>query len=96
VLAARHGVPFYVAIPASTFDPATARGEDIPIEQRDPDEVQRCAGTRIAAAGVPAFNPAFDVTPAGLITAFVTERGVLRPPYGESLRALLDSPGPEC
>jgi methylthioribose-1-phosphate isomerase len=76
VLADRHGVPFYVAAPVSTIDPATADGASIPIEERDPSEV--------VAAGE-AFNPAFDVTPAELVTAIVTEAGVLEPPYPDSI-----------
>jgi methylthioribose-1-phosphate isomerase len=76
VLAARHGVPFYVAAPVSTIDPRTPSGEQIPIEERDPAEVTRDAD---------AFNPAFDVTPAGLVTAVFTEAGVLQPPYEKSI-----------
>jgi methylthioribose-1-phosphate isomerase len=76
VLAQRHGVPFYVAAPLSTIDPSTASGADIPIEERDPSEV---------VAGLPAVNPAFDVTPAELVTAIFTEAGVLEPPYEESI-----------
>lgn len=85
VLADRHDVPFYVAAPASTFDPATPDGAGIVIEQRDADEVLGFGGARTAPGGVDAWNPAFDVTPAELITAFITERGVLRPPFGASL-----------
>jgi methylthioribose-1-phosphate isomerase len=80
--AAAHGVPFYVAAPLSTVDPATPTGAQIPIEERSPDEVTSFAGTRIAPAGVGARNPSFDVTPAALITAIITERGVVRAPYG--------------
>ena len=76
VLAARHEVPFYVAAPVSTLDPATPDGAAIPIEERDPSEL---------AGGVPAVNFAFDVTPAELVTAIVTEAGVLEPPYEESI-----------
>jgi methylthioribose-1-phosphate isomerase len=76
VLADRHGVPFYVAAPMSTIDSATADGSAIPIEERDPAE--------LLAEG-DAFNPAFDVTPAELVTAIVTEAGVLEPPYRESI-----------
>jgi methylthioribose-1-phosphate isomerase len=76
VLAARHGVPFYVAAPLSTIDPATPDGGAIPIEERDPSEV---------LADGDAFNPAFDVTPAELVTAILTEAGVLEPPYAESI-----------
>jgi methylthioribose-1-phosphate isomerase len=76
VLAARHGVPFYVAAPVSTLDPGTPRGDGIPIEERDPAEI----GSELEA-----FNPAFDVTPAELVTAVFTEAGVLEPPYTESI-----------
>ncbi len=76
VLAARHGIPFYVVAPTSTVDLDTPTGAEIPIEERDPAEV---------TARFPARNPAFDVTPATLITAIVTEEGVRRPPYAESL-----------
>jgi methylthioribose-1-phosphate isomerase len=76
VLADRHGIPFYVAAPLSTIDPATPDGAAIPIEERDPAEV---------LAEGDAFNPAFDVTPAELVTAIVTEAGVLEPPYPHSI-----------
>lgn len=88
ILAAHHGIPFYVAAPRSTFDFALANGAAIPIEQRDAGEVAGFAGTRVAPEGSPVYNPAFDVTPAHLVTAFVTEHGVLRPPYGESIADL--------
>jgi methylthioribose-1-phosphate isomerase len=81
VAARHHGVPFYVAAPSSTFDPATPTGADIVIEQRAPDEVRRGFGALTAPADVPVYNPAFDVTPAGLITAIVSDRGVHRPPF---------------
>jgi methylthioribose-1-phosphate isomerase len=81
VLARHHRVPFYVAAPSSTIDPGLACGADIPIEERDPAEVRRVAGQPTAPAESPVYNPAFDVTPAELITAIVTERGVFRPPY---------------
>jgi len=89
VLADRHQVPFYVAAPASTFDPGTPSGDGIEIEQRDPREVLGFRDLSWAPAGVGAENPAFDVTPAELVTAFITEHGVLRPPYGESLGPVL-------
>lgn len=77
-LAARaHGVPFYVAAPRSTYDPATASGAAIPIEQRRPEEVARVAGTPVAAPLAEVWNPAFDVTPAELITAYLTDAGQL-------------------
>ncbi len=81
VLGRHHRVPFYVAAPFSTIDPALASGEHIPIEERDPAEVRRVGAQQTAPATSPVFNPAFDVTPAALITAIITERGVFRPPY---------------
>jgi len=81
VLARHHGIPFYVAAPFSTIDPAIANGASIVIEERDPAEVRGLAGRQTAPATSPIFNPAFDVTPAGLIGAIITERGVFRFPY---------------
>ncbi len=81
VLARHHGVPFYVAAPSSTIDPSIATGASIVIEERDAAEVRAVAGRQTAPAASPVFNPAFDVTPAALITAIITERGVHRPPY---------------
>jgi len=79
-LAARaHGVPFYVAAPASTIDPATPDGARIPIEERSPGEVTGWRGLAAAPGGIPVWNPAFDVTPAELITAIITDRGIVRP-----------------
>jgi methylthioribose-1-phosphate isomerase len=91
VLAAHHHLPFYVAAPWSTVDLATPTGASIPIEERAGDEVLLVAGQRIAPAGVPARYPAFDVTPEALVTALVTDRGVVRRPYAEGLRALSDA-----
>jgi len=91
VLAARHGVPFYVAAPTTTLDPATATGETIVIEERDPREVTHVAGVRVAAEGIEVFCPAFDVTPNEFVTAIVTELGVLRPPYLSSLAGIRKS-----
>ncbi|HOX31515.1 MAG TPA: S-methyl-5-thioribose-1-phosphate isomerase [Spirochaetales bacterium] len=88
VLARHFGVPFYVACPSSTLDLATPRGEDIVIEERDPAEVTSLGGRRVAPEGVRALNPAFDVTPRELISGFVTEAGILRPPFEEGFRAL--------
>jgi len=93
VMAHRHDVPFYIAAPASTFDPDTADGDAIEIEERDPDEVHCWRGVRTTPAGAAAWNPAFDVTPSALITAFITEHGVLRPPFTESLAPVLARPG---
>jgi methylthioribose-1-phosphate isomerase len=90
VMARRHGVPFYVAAPLSSIDLECSSGEQIPIEQRSGRELTEFAGRRIAPRGVNTFNPAFDVTPAELVTAIVTERGVARPPFSQSLRALKD------
>jgi methylthioribose-1-phosphate isomerase len=81
VLARHHGVPFYVAAPFSTIDPSIATGAEIPIEERDGGEVRRVGAQQTAPDGSPVYNPAFDVTPASLITAIVTERGIFRPPY---------------
>ncbi|HEY3065610.1 MAG TPA: S-methyl-5-thioribose-1-phosphate isomerase [Methylomirabilota bacterium] len=81
VIARHHGVPFYVAAPFSTIDSALASGDRIPIEERDAAEVRGVAGRVTAPADSPVFNPAFDVTPASLIAAIITERGVFRPPY---------------
>jgi methylthioribose-1-phosphate isomerase len=87
VLAARHGVPFVVVAPLSSVDRSTPDGAAIPIEERPADEVTTVRGVRIAPPGTPVYNPAFDVTPAELISAIVTEAGVHRPPFDEALRA---------
>jgi methylthioribose-1-phosphate isomerase len=83
-------VPFYVAAPVSTFDLSISTGEDIPIEERSAEEVTHIRGVRIAP-DVRAAHPAFDVTPARLVSAIVCERGVARAPYTESLRRLAAS-----
>jgi methylthioribose-1-phosphate isomerase len=88
VLAKEHGIPFYVAAPFSTVDLETADGSGIPIEQRDSKEVTHIGDRRMVPVGVEVENPAFDVTPSNYITAIVTERGIARMPYGESLRRL--------
>lgn len=85
IVAAAHQVPFYVAAPWSTIDLATPTGAEIPIEERSPKEVTHVAGTQVTPEGASVRNPAFDVTPARYITAIVTERGILRPPYPVSL-----------
>jgi methylthioribose-1-phosphate isomerase len=87
VLAKEHGIPFYVAAPWSTIDLETKTGDDIPIEQRSPIEVSHHAGTQLTPNDAGIWNPAFDVTPAKYVTAIITERGVLRAPYAESLQA---------
>jgi methylthioribose-1-phosphate isomerase len=88
ILAKEHGIPFYVAAPWSTIDLATATGEAIPIEERPAVEVTHHGGKQLTPNGVGIRNPAFDVTPAKYVTAIITERGVLRAPYGDSLKAM--------
>jgi methylthioribose-1-phosphate isomerase len=88
VLAHHHGVPFIVVAPTSTLDPDARTGADIPIEQRDPAEVTFIAGRRTAPEGSPAYNPAFDVTPGHLVTAIVSEQGVITPSNGGNLGLL--------
>ncbi len=90
VLAARHRIPFYVACPLSTIDLSVATGSDIPIEERAASEVTGFRDAQWAAQGVRVRNPSFDVTPADLVTALITERGVLRAPDERQLRALFD------
>ena len=89
VLAREHGVPFYVAAPASTFDLSLADGSAIPIEERDPAEVGRWGGRQTVPDGAAVYNPAFDVTPAGNITAIITDRGVIREPNADAIRAMI-------
>jgi methylthioribose-1-phosphate isomerase len=84
----RHGLPFYVAAPLSTVDFSLPNGDGIPIEERAQEEVTHIKGEPLAAPGVGALNPAFDVTPAELVTALITEKGIARPPYLDSLRSL--------
>src|SRR5256714_6713211 len=89
VLAKQHDIPFYVAAPISTVDLSTATGDDIPIEERDAKEVTHMRDHQLTPDGVAVHNFAFDVTPNELIAAIVTDRGVARPPYTESLRTLV-------
>jgi len=88
VLAREHGLPFYVAAPTSTIDLSLSEGRDIPIEEREPREIRECAGQQVSPDNVDVFNPAFDITPARYITAIVTEAGICRPPFDESLSEL--------
>jgi methylthioribose-1-phosphate isomerase len=90
VLAKENGLPFYVAAPFSTIDLQTPSGNQIPIEQRNPREVTHFAGKAVTPEGVQVENPAFDVTPAKYVTAIVTERGIARPPFEDSLRQLAE------
>jgi methylthioribose-1-phosphate isomerase len=89
VLAKENGIPFYVAAPTSTIDLSLKSGAEIPIEERNPDEVTSIGGIRLAPKGVTAANPAFDITPHKYITAIVTEKGIVRKPYLSSLKKLL-------
>ena len=89
VLAKHHGIPFYVLAPSSTFDLSLTSGDEIPIEQRDPDEVRCVQGVQTAPKDVAVANPAFDVTPAELVTAIVCEKGILRPGYTQSIAAMM-------
>ena len=90
VLAEKHGIPFYVAAPSSTFDRSTPDGSGIPIEQRDPDEIRRGFGPLTAPSDVPCYSPAFDVTPAELIHGIITERGLIAPVTTERIAQVLD------
>ncbi len=89
VLAAAHSIPFHVVAPTTTIDPDTAGGEDIVIEERDPEEVRAFGGRPVAPSGMPVLNPAFDVTPAELVTALITERGIVRHPTARKIAAHL-------
>ena len=86
--AKHHGIPFYIAAPVSTFDFNIATGAEIPIEERSADEIRRLQGVVTAPQDAPAYNPAFDVTPAELITGIITEYGVIKPPYLENIKKL--------
>jgi methylthioribose-1-phosphate isomerase len=90
VLAKRHNIPFYVAAPISTIDLTLEGGDQIPIEERDASEVTHIREQRLAPEGVPVHNPAFDITPNDLIAAIITDRGVAREPFVESLRSLVE------
>lgn len=89
VLAKENGIPFYIAAPTTTIDPSLASGDEIPIEQRSPEEVTHIQGISIAPEGIEAANPAFDVTSHRYITAIITERGIIREPYGEGTKGIL-------
>lgn len=93
VLAKQHNIPFYVAAPISTLDLTLATGEEIPIEERDRREVTHIREHQLAPDGIEVHNPAFDVTPNELITAIITDKGVARQPYTESLRRMVESKG---
>jgi methylthioribose-1-phosphate isomerase len=86
VLAKYHGIPFCIAAPSSTFDMAITDGSQIPIEQRSPQEITHGFGKQTAPDGIAVYNPAFDVTPSELITAIITERGIIQSPTTEKVR----------
>jgi len=89
VLAEKHGVPFYVAAPLSTIDPEIESGRKIPIEERDPKEVTEGFGRRTAPEGVRVYSPAFDVTPSAFVRGIITDRGILGPPYDDTIEDAL-------
>ena len=89
VLAKHFNIPVYIAAPSTTVDMNTRTGKDIPIEERNPDEITEWYGRKIAPDGVKVYNPAFDVTPHNLVTAIVTDKGIIYPPYDENLRKVL-------
>ena len=88
ILAKNHNIPFYVAAPISTLDLSLASGEEIPIEERSADEVTTINNKRMAPVGAIVAHPAFDVTPNGLVTAIITDKGIALPPFTESLKKL--------
>lgn len=90
VLARAHGIPFYVACPLSTIDLNTPTGEQIPIEERQEEEITHSYGKRTAPKGIKVYNPAFDITPNEYVSAIITERGIVYPPYQENLRRLFE------
>jgi methylthioribose-1-phosphate isomerase len=89
VLARTHKIPFYVAAPLSTIDPLIRNGDQIPVEERGPDEIRRLGKAEMGPAGVRVMNPAFDITPAKYVSAIITEKGIIRAPYGKAIRALI-------
>jgi methylthioribose-1-phosphate isomerase len=89
VLAKENGIPFYVAAPTSTIDLSLSSGDEIPIEERNPEEVTTIGGVRLAPKGVAAANPAFDITPHQYITAIITEKGIVRETYANSLKRVI-------
>jgi len=93
VLAHENNVPFYVAAPVSTIDPMTENGDLIPVEERAPEEISRIGRRLLGPEGVRAINPAFDITPSRYVSAIITERGIVRPPYGRGIRKLLGEKG---
>jgi len=89
VLAKAHHIPFYVAAPLSTIDPKTPNGDLIPVEERGPEEIARIAGRQIGPKGVKTLNPVFDMTPSRYVSAIITEKGIIRPPFRKGIREAL-------
>jgi methylthioribose-1-phosphate isomerase len=89
ILAHHHNIPFYVAAPIATIDPYTQQGDDIPIEERKPEEITCIGSQKVAPDGTAVWNPAFDVVPNSIIAGIITEKGVLRSPYRESIQKVL-------
>ncbi len=96
MLAHENSVPFYVAAPTSTPDPALPSGDEIPIEERSPEEVTQLGERLTSPKGVAVRNPAFDVTPHRYVTAIITERGIVRPPYEVELKRLVEAASPDA
>ncbi len=90
VLAKENNIPFYIAAPVSTIDPSLKTGEEVPIEERKPEEVTHLQGMPVAPEGVSALNPAFDVTPHRYLTGIITDKGIIKPPYTESIKNILN------
>jgi methylthioribose-1-phosphate isomerase len=88
IMAKFYGIPFYVACPSTTFDPATETGKDIVIEQREASEVCHFGDKRTAPENIKVLNPAFDITPKELVTGIITEKGIIMPPYDKNLKQL--------
>lgn len=89
VLAHAHGIPFYIAAPTSTIDLKVPSGQEIPIEERNPQELRELFGVQTAPLDVPVYNPAFDVTPAKYITGIITEKGIVSPPFSVNLLKIM-------
>ena len=90
VVAKENGVPFYAVVPTPTIDLATPSGEEVPIEERDPEEVTHIFGQSIVPLGVRAANPAFDITPHRYVTGIITEEGIITPPFEDGLRRAVE------
>jgi methylthioribose-1-phosphate isomerase len=94
ILAMEHNIPFYVAAPVSSMDMLVSSGDDIPIEERDSNEITHFSGKRIAPDGIRVINPAFDITPNRLVDAIITEKGIIRSPYDKNLKEIVSRKNP--